>query len=129
MMFLATNRCAVLTIKRDIEDTGAELFGHLRLQCQAFLHPNLYPAVVVTHRQKPGGCLGTHEDAARMHECGQSEQMGNSGLLVLQFFECLVDAFLAECVNRQVLNHLVLTAFAGDGKAKHGVFGNAVLTV
>ena len=39
-----------------------------------------------------------------------ADQMGNTRLLVLQFLECLVDAFLAECVNWQALNHFVLAA-------------------
>src|SRR5665647_1379473 len=55
------------------------------------------------------------------------QQVGNAGLLVLQLFECLVDALLAERVNREAFNQLVFAAFGGDREAKHHILRNAVL--
>ena len=55
--------------------------------------------------------------------------MGHAGLLVLQFFERFVDAFLAEGIDRQVLHYLVVAAITRHGKTKHGVFRNSILPV
>ena len=64
-----------------------------------------------------------------MHECGLSEQVGNSGLLVLQFLQRDVDAFLRENIDFQSFNPFVFATFARHGKAEHRVFGDAVLAV
>ena len=66
MLGLAADRRAVLAIERHVEDAGAELLAHLRLQLQALAHPRLDAAVVVAHRQKAAR-LGAEKDCSRMH--------------------------------------------------------------
>jgi hypothetical protein len=43
--------------------------------------------------------------------------VSDAGLLVLQFFERLVDALLAESVDLEAFNQFVIAAFSGDGEA------------
>ena len=59
----------------------------------------------------------------------QVESIPQTWQVLSAFFEGFVDALLAEFVNRQILNHGVLTALTGHGEAKQGVLGDAVLTV
>jgi hypothetical protein len=42
---------AIFAVQRHVEDASAELFDHLGLQLQAFAHPRLHAAVMVTNRQ------------------------------------------------------------------------------
>ncbi len=66
MVGLAAYRRAVLAVQRHIKHAGAELLAHLGLQLQAFAHPCLDTAVVVTDRQKTCCGLGAKEDVARV---------------------------------------------------------------
>src|SRR5665647_1331348 len=74
MLVLAAHRGAVLAVERHVEDAGAELLAHLRLQLQALAHPRLDPAVVVAHREKPGGGLGAEQNCSRMRHRQRADQ-------------------------------------------------------
>jgi len=51
MIGFATDRGAVFTVQGDIKNASAKLLRHVGLQLQAFEHPRVNAAVVVTHRK------------------------------------------------------------------------------
>ena len=66
MLGFATDWRAVFAIQGDIKNASAELLHHFCLQLQAFAHPRLHSAVVVTHRQLHAGGLCSQQNVARM---------------------------------------------------------------
>ncbi|GAB3470340.1 hypothetical protein GCM10011496_03330 [Polaromonas eurypsychrophila] len=70
MLGFAADRRAILAVQRHVEHAGAEFFDHFSLQLQAFAHPCLDAAVVVTDRQKTCCSLGAKEDVAGMCHIG-----------------------------------------------------------
>jgi hypothetical protein len=59
---LATGRSTIFAVKGDVENASAKALGHLGLQLQAFAHPQLYAAVMITNRQQAllGLCRKQH---------------------------------------------------------------------
>jgi hypothetical protein len=66
LIYLTATRCPILAIQSDIKDASAKLLQQLGLQTQAFAHPRLHSAVMVTDRQDAGCSLRTEQDVARM---------------------------------------------------------------
>ena len=62
----AANRGAVFTVEGDIKNASSKLLRHVGLQLQAFEHPRVNAAVMVTHRKLNACGLCTQQDVARM---------------------------------------------------------------
>src|SRR5688572_9466571 len=84
------------------------------------------PGAAATPPGGTGPCLGRPGAAARRRSL---QKMLDAVLLAGEFGERLVDALLAERIDRQALDDLVLAAFAGDRVAEHHVLRDAVLAV
>ena len=66
MLGLAPDGGAVLAVERDVENAGAELLAHLRLQRQALAHPRLDAAVMVANGQEARLRLGAEKHFSRV---------------------------------------------------------------
>ena len=133
MVLFATHRRTVFAIQGDIHDAHTKLLVQLGLQLQAFAHTNFHATVVVTDGQHPSGGLRTQQDLARMFHVYVNpsllKQMGHTGLLVGQLFECFINASLAESIDGQAFDHFVFAVVTSDRKTKHHIFGNAIPTL
>ena len=63
LRFTAHGR-TVLAIEGHVKDAGAPFLGHFGLQLQAFSHPHLDAAVMVTDRKQPLLGLGAQQNGA-----------------------------------------------------------------